>query len=105
MKITKTTKVNSATKVECTDALLDDVEVFDYDDEIFYLDADGAFGEPDEYITLGDIKRYWNDESENDPVLLEFESFDDWWTDTQQNYRMEEVPVTNEVVEQYNAQS
>ena len=48
--------------------------------EVMYLDPDGnMFGEPRARYSFSDIKRYWDEEHDDDPVLMQFNSFDEWF--------------------------
>lgn len=51
-----------------------------------YIDVHGGFGEPGEKITFKDIKKYWDDNFDTDPCLQEYDSFEDWFKETKQNY-------------------
>lgn len=51
-----------------------------------YIDVHGGFGEPGEKITFKDIKKYWDDNFDTDPCLQEYNSFEDWFKETKQNY-------------------
>ena len=54
-----------------------------------YIDAHGGFGEPGEKITFTEIKKYWDDNSDTDPILQDYDSFEDWFKETKQNYLTE----------------
>lgn len=51
-----------------------------------YTDVHGGFGEPGEKINFKDIKKYWDDNFDTDPCLQEYDSFEDWFKETKQNY-------------------
>lgn len=63
-----------------------DVTISDSDYNLYYEDEYGGFGEPGETYSLGEIKTYWNENNEGDPVLAQYDSFDAWWADTYDNY-------------------
>lgn len=49
-----------------------------------YIDVDGGFGEPGAKYTDEDIRQYWDEAHDSDPVLMEYASFEDWWEDTKE---------------------
>lgn len=51
-----------------------------------YIDVHGGFGEPGEKITFAEIKKYWDNNFDTDPCLQEYDSFEDWFKETKQNY-------------------
>lgn len=70
------------------------VEIDDYDYELDYEDVGGGGfeevskdGSP--ILSLGEIKEYWNKNNINDPVLENYDTFEDWWSDTRSNYLRE----------------
>lgn len=58
-----------------------------YDPE--YKDVGGGFGEPGAVYKYSEIKQYWDEDHDSDPVLQEYDSFEDWWNDTRENYLQE----------------
>ena len=60
--------LSSATKVTCNE----------------YIDVDGMFGEPGAIITDDEMREYWDNEHDDDPVLSEYPDFESWWADTKQ---------------------
>lgn len=59
--------VESATDVSCSE----------------WIDTDGLMtGEPGQVVTDADLQRYWDSEHNNDPVLMEYDDYDDWYRDT-----------------------
>ena len=44
-----------------------------------FRDWRGMFGEPGSIVTASELKDYWNEEHKWDPVLQEFDSFEDWY--------------------------
>jgi len=70
------------------------VEIDDYDYDLDYEDVGGGGfeevskdGSP--ILSLGEIKEYWNKNNINDPVLENYDTFEDWWSDTSSNYLRE----------------
>lgn len=47
-----------------------------------FVDTDGFFGAPGREISLSEIKDYWNNNCEDDPILSNYPDFDAWWSDT-----------------------
>ena len=66
-----------------------EVEIFgeDYNDR--YEDVGGGFGEPGKVISVADMKQYWNENRDDDPVLSEFRSFEEWFENTRDNFLVE----------------
>lgn len=52
--------------------------------EIIYKDEDGAFGDSGKFYTWDDITEIWDDLHEEDPIMIGYTSFDDWWAETSQ---------------------
>ena len=81
-------KVNSSKKVTCSDDTSFrevSIDADDYDE--CYIDEASAFGpEIGAIYSLGEIKEYLNENSEDEPILDEYASFDDWFEDTYKNY-------------------
>lgn len=48
-----------------------------------YIDVNGMFGEPGATITDDEARNYWEDYQNDDPVLQNYTSFEEWWYDTQ----------------------
>lgn len=90
--------IESATDVECCDdqsiSASDDyhnrqVEIYGEDWQEKYEDVGGGFDSDGEIISLGDIKKYWNENNMDDPILAEYSSFDEWFRDTRDNFLAE----------------
>ena len=47
-----------------------------------YKDVDGVMGEAGDTWTVQELREYWDTECLNDPVLVEYDSFDSWLADT-----------------------
>ena len=60
------------------------------DDEMF-IDNDGVFGNPGDIISKRDMRAYYEENCDSDPSLMYYNSFEDWWQDTEQWLK----PVTN----------
>ena len=55
------------------------------DEEITYYDADDILGYGrDEEVSLAEIKQLWNSSHHDDPCMMEYPSFENWWKDTKQ---------------------
>jgi len=52
-----------------------------------WIDVDGGFGEVGAKYTDEEIRDYWDKEQDNDPVLKEYKSFEEWWADTKQWFK------------------
>ena len=74
-------KVMCGSKFDYTSALKN-VPIGSSDYHRFYKDVDGGFGEAGATYSLEEIKKYWNQEHDNDYSLAEYDSFEDWWNDT-----------------------
>lgn len=61
-------------------------ETTEINEDKTYIDTHGGFGEPGEKITFKDIKKYWDNNFDTDPCLQEYDSFEDWFKETKQNY-------------------
>ena len=46
-----------------------------------YIDTNGGLGLPGETYTKNELKRYWYENRIADPILNEYDSFEDWWDD------------------------
>ena len=62
------------------------VEIRPEDNDLFFKDEGGGFGETNAVYSLAEIKEMWNNDYEDDPVVGAYASFDDWWKDTYNNY-------------------
>lgn len=51
-------------------------------EEDWYIDTSGIVGDFGEAWTVSQLRDYWNAESEYDPVLQGYDSFDSWLSDT-----------------------
>ena len=47
-----------------------------------YIDTQGVFGEPGSSVTEEELREYWDNEKDNDPVLQEYDSCDTWVRET-----------------------
>ena len=84
-------------KVEVEDELKESLnEATEMNEDKTYIDAHGGFGEPGEKITFTEIKKYWDDNSDTDPILQDYDSFEDWFKETEQNYLTEIDESLNE---------
>lgn len=55
------------------------------DEEITYYDADDVLGYGrDGEVSFAEIKQLWNSLHHDDPCMMEYPSFEDWWKDTKQ---------------------
>lgn len=52
------------------------------DDEMF-TDNDGVFGNPGDIISKRDMRAYYEENCDSDPSLMDYNSFEDWWSDTE----------------------
>lgn len=99
-------KVTSATKICCTKgtsqqfidalktriaALGGDVSACDTITSDTYLDVDGIMGDPNQQLTSADLKKYWDENKDDDPVLVNYDNYDTWLEDTMQYLQ----PVTS----------
>lgn len=60
------------------------------DDEMF-TDNDGVFGNPGDVISKKDMRAYYEENCDSDPSLMDYNSFEDWWSATSSML----TPVTN----------
>lgn len=75
--------VTSATVVEAADDK--SVVIPEYAKYEFYRDSQGEFGgDADDIYSLEDLMIMWNSEHNNDPVMEQCSSFEEWWADTVQ---------------------
>lgn len=74
-------------------------EATEMNEDKTYIDAHGGFGEPGAKITFTEIKKYWDDNSDTDPILQDYDSFEDWFKETKQNYLTEIDESLNEAVD------
>lgn len=78
--------IESNCKIESSDLLDGDVDINGEDYNEFYEDVGAAFGEPGAIYSLAEIKTFWNEDRESDPVVSMYNSFDKWWNDTKSNF-------------------
>ena len=64
--------------------------------ETMYRDRDGLFGDDGELYSLSFFRKFWRENHEYDPVMSEYDNFEDWWDDTVGNGYVEEVEVVNQ---------
>ena len=78
--------VDSKTDVACAKDVTCDrnVEIYEEDYHDWYEDVEGKFGPRGRKYNLGKIKEMWNS---NDSC--EFDSFDDYWSNTKDNFLIE----------------
>lgn len=85
--------VETKTDVSCSDDIDREkersVEILDSDNNIYYIDVEGGFGEPNAKYSLAEIKDYWNRENIGDPILEGYDNYEDWWIDTLNNFLKE----------------
>ena len=82
--------IHSNTEVEASTKT---VAIPDYAKDTFYKDVGGGFGgENGEVYSLEEIMQMWNSEHDNDPCMMEYDSFDDWFADTETNCLQEYWP-------------
>ena len=76
--------VSAKTDVTCSETYPEgkEVPVMDGDEAECYIDVQGVYGRIGEKVSLADAKNYWNENYESDPVLEEYDYFEDWWDDT-----------------------
>lgn len=65
------------------------VSTYGNDSTIKFLDVDGAFGNPGNVVTYQELKDRWNENKDSDPCLADYDTFMEWWTDTNNNYTIE----------------
>ncbi len=75
---------------------IDELEGDRYLTSATYIDTDGGFGEVGAKYTFEEIRDYWDKEHDNDPVLNEYKSFDEWWNDTKQSMQ-EDIDGSSEI--------
>ena len=79
--------VDSACAVNSAQAIYGDertVTIYEGDDDELYRDEDGSFCDGG-ICSLAEIKSWWNRDKDSDPVLLDYDSFDEWFSDTVEN--------------------
>ena len=81
-------EVTSATKIEASDK---SVVIPASAETQYYQDIGGGFGDTNAVYSLEDLMIIWNSECNSDPTMSQYESFNDWWQDTEQWLK----PVTN----------
>lgn len=76
--------VTSATRVEASEGDDKSVVIPEYAKHEFYRDYQGGFGgDANDVYSLEDLMIMWNSEHNNDPVMEQYSSFEDWWADTE----------------------
>lgn len=84
--------IQSKTNISCddnSDSFDRSVQIDSDDYQYSYKDVEGGFGEPGEIYSLAEIKDFWNRENMNDPVLVDYPSYELWWNDTLSNFLKE----------------
>lgn len=76
----KAKKKNKSKIVESAGSSNVKINADDYN--TLYTDIEGVFGEPGVTVSLGEMKEYWNDANDSDPVLSDYDSYDEWFEDT-----------------------
>lgn len=61
-----------------------------------YIDVDGLFGERGAEYTDQDMKEYWDEAHDDDPVLMGFPTFDAWYKATVADMQLVEGACTGE---------
>lgn len=51
------------------------VTTYGNDTWIRFVDVDGAFGNPGDVVTYQELKDYWNENKDSDPILSEYDTF------------------------------
>lgn len=77
--------------IEGCDAIAasEEVEINGEDYNEKYEDVGGGFGDVGEIYSLADIKRFWNEDKDDDPILAEYSDFESWWRGTRDNFLSE----------------
>lgn len=65
-----------------------------------WIDVDGAFGEKGAKYTDQEIREYWDEDHDDDPTMMEYSSFEDWWEDTKE-WMKEDVDSTQKICAMY----
>lgn len=47
-----------------------------------FLDPQGMFGEPGSTVTFNELKAYWDENQNSDPILSEYGDFNSWYNET-----------------------
>lgn len=68
-----------------------------------YADYDGSFGEPGSVVSDDDIKKYWDENHTDDPVLLDYDSYEDWRKDTAWLLHEIDEDRLHDLIEKYNS--
>lgn len=71
------------------------------EDDVTYVDIDGVFGEPDQTVSKREMRRYWEANYDSDPSLTAFDSFEDWWAETEPMLQPVETATAVEAAWQY----
>lgn len=64
-------------------------ESIDFDEKKIYVDTDGGFGKRGEKFTGKELKKYYYDNRNVDPIVGGYASFEGWFQDTCDNYLKE----------------
>lgn len=63
----------------------------------YYADAQGTFGgDENDIYSLEDLMIMWNSEHNNDPSMMEYDTFEDWWEDTKRWMKPSSAPEEGE---------
>lgn len=76
------TKVNGCGAITSDTSIGKEVEITDDDYAEQYEDLSGGFGADGVVYSMAEIKEYWNNNYDSDPVLIDYDSFEDWWSET-----------------------
>lgn len=49
-----------------------------------FIDEQGMIRNPGQIVTIQDFRSYWNKNRYTDPVLSQYDTFNDWWQDSKQ---------------------
>lgn len=64
-------------------------ESVEFDETKTYVDTNGGFGNRGEKFTGKELKKYYDDNRNTDPIVKGYASFEDWFKDTSDNYLKE----------------
>lgn len=70
---------------ELLEATTKEVEIPKGANHIHYKDNEPVMGADACVYSLAELMDYWNNNHYEDPVLAEYDSYDDWWADTQKH--------------------
>lgn len=73
-----------------TDVTDKTVAINDNDYHVMYKDEGGGFGLPGAIYSFGEFKEMWNAGYDDDYVMQEYDSFDDWWKVTLSDFLVRE---------------